>query len=146
MKRVLLFVLLSFAATVTYAQKDTTRSTNGDVIHYNRAGFWESGKFTVNGNVESFNQISARLAEAKASAYEFNEYKKYRNLTYYMAGGAIACIVSSLPFNHGGSAWKTSQAKVAFGAGIGFMVPEFIFAGKRNKHFWKAVQAYNTPN
>jgi len=146
MKRTLLFLLLNFVVWATYAQKDTTKSSNGDVIHYTHPGFWSSGKFTVNGNKESFKGICTRLAESNVSAPEFNEYKKYRNLTYYMAGGAIACIVSSLPMNHSSGGWKTTQAKVAFGVGCGFLIPEFIFASKRNRHFWKAVQLYNTPN
>jgi len=146
MKKILFFLLLSFVVKVSYAQSDTAKSAPHGLIQYSRPGFFRNGKFSVDGQQETFKEITYRLANDKASAYEYNQFRKYNHLTAYMGGAAIACLISSLIVNDNNNGWKNTPAKVLVGAGFGFIIPEFIFAGKRNKHFWRSVNLYNHYN
>ncbi len=73
-------MLLSFAITSSYAQSYTAKSVKAGAITYTRPTFFKNGKFYVNGQHETFSEISTRLANANVSADEYNEIKKYRIL------------------------------------------------------------------
>ena len=143
MKKVGLFLFLVFAITKSYAQIDSSKSVRTGQIAYTRSGFFSAGKFTVNGQTETFSEINTRLANSKASADEYNQFRQNANLTTYSFVGSLAFLASSLIVNGSTSRWKNTPAKVLFGTGIAFIIPEIVFAGKRNKHFSQAIRLYN---
>jgi len=143
MKKVLLFLVLGFIAKVNYAQTDSAKLSRPGMIEYSPGGFFRSGKFLINGNEVTNDEMFTKLANYQPSAYDLKEFKKYRDLTYYSAGAALSFLTASLIATGNSSTFKNTSSKVLFGLGMGFIVPEAIFAGKRNRHWRKSVGLYN---
>jgi len=113
------------------------------MIQYIPGGWFTSGKYVIDGNKVTFREVNTRLANYQPSANEFNEYRKYRNLTYYSGGTSILFLAASLIATGNSSTFKNTSSKVFAGIGVSFLVPEFIFSLKRNKHFRSAGTIYN---
>jgi len=143
MKKVLLFLLLNIITTAIYAQRDSTKLSSNGMIQYSRHGFFRAGTFTINGQQQTFSEVNTRLMNSPASASEFKEYEKYRNLTYYMGGAAVASLLASAIITGNSSRFKNTSSKVLFGVGCAFIIPELIFAGKRNRHYKRSFESYN---
>ncbi len=143
MKKYLLVLMLGFAANMSYAQSYNTLFMPDSTIQYSRHGFFRTGRFTVNGHQETKDQIFTRLMNNPASAGEFNEYKRYRNLTEYMALGVGLSLLAAAIANGNASTFKNTSSKVLAGVAFGFIIPEAIFAGKRNKHYRRSFELYN---
>ncbi|MDB5031277.1 hypothetical protein [Mucilaginibacter sp.] len=143
MKRIFLFVVLGFITTVGYAQSDSLKRLSTGMIQYSPASFFRSGKFTVDGKQITVKEVNARLANYQPDADEYNKYKKYRNLTYYTCGSALGFLAASLIATGNSNTFKNTSSKIFAGIGIGLLVPEAIFASKRNKHFARAGYIYN---
>jgi hypothetical protein len=143
MKKILLFLLLNIITTAIYAQRDSTKLPSNGMIKYSRHSFFRAGGFTVDGKQQTFSEVNTRLMNSPASAAEFKEYKKYRNLTYYMGGVAVASLLASAIVPGNSNTFKNTSSKVLFGMGLGFIIPEAIFAGKRDKHYKRSFESYN---
>lgn len=139
-KKVLLFLLLTFIAKVNYAQSDTSKHSSNGMIQFRR-GFWVS-RFFVDGKQISRADVNELLISYQPSAYEFNEYKKNKNLTTYFGIAAVAFLITPLITDH----FKTINSKpgqIALGLGYGFTIPVIIFGFRRDKHYNRSFNLYN---
>lgn len=144
MKKILLILILSFIAKLNYAQSDSSKQSSlSGVIQYTAGGFWHKGKYSIDGKQITRNELFSALMNYPPSAKEFNEYKKYNTLTYCACGAALSCLITSLIANGNSSTFKNTTSKVFLGLGCGFIIPEAIFAGKRNKHYRQSLKLYN---
>jgi len=143
MKKVLLVLILSFIATLNYAQNSSSKLSSDSLIRFSRNRFWGTEKFFINGKQITQNELYAKLMNYPPSANEFKIYKKYRDLTNYAVGAALAFLAASAIATGNSSTFKNTSSKVFFGAGCGFIIPEAIFAGKRTRHFRRSFGLYN---
>jgi len=142
-KNILLLLILAITTVAGYAQTDSTKRTPTGAITYTRPGFFRSGKFMVDGSQISYKEVTERLSSYQPAAEEYNKYKVNRNLTYYAGGSVILLAVASAITNGNSSTYKTTSSKVLIGLSGTFLIPEFIFALNRNKHFRNAGRIYN---
>jgi len=143
MKKVLLFLFLGFITIRSSAQVDSARHITGGAIKYTKT-FW-TGKvtYTVGGIQASRKEVLANLISYGPSAKEDNIAAHYNTLAWVACGSALACFAASLITNDSSESFHTRSSKVFFGVGVGLIIPEFIFAGKRNRHFKNSIAAYN---
>lgn len=143
MKKILLFLFFNIITVLTYAQSDTSKLSSAHMIQYTKPTFFKSGKFYIDGQHKTVSEINTLLMNSPASANEYEKYKKNRNLTAYMFAGAMSCLIASAITNGNSSTFKNTSSKVLLGVGCAFIIPEFIFAGKRNRHYRNSVNSYN---
>ena len=143
MKKILLFLFLSFITALTYAQSDTSKLSSRHMIEFTKPTFFKSGKFYIDGKQQTVREVNTLLMNSPASASEYKEFKKYRNLTTYMFAGAMSCLVASLITNGNANTYRNTPSKILLGVGCAFIIPEFIFAGKRNRHYRQSFDSYN---
>lgn len=143
MKKILLFLFFNIITVLTYAQSDTSKLSSAHMIEVTKPTFFKGSKFYIDGKQQTVSEINTRLMNSPASAYEFKEYKKNRNLTYYMGGAAIACLITSAIIAGSVNKTKNTVSNVLLGAGFAFMIPEVIFGLKRNKHYGRSIESYN---
>ena len=141
--KTLLMLFLTFTTTAIYAQQDSTKLSPDSVIQYRWFGPFRLPRFTVDNKPQTSRQVYARLINYPPSAQEVKEYKKYNNLTYFMAGACIVSLSSALITTGNSNSFKNTSTKILFGVGCGFLIPEFIFAVKRNRHFKRSFELYN---
>jgi len=142
MKSAFLFLVLSFTVALSHAQSDSSKLASNSAISYQNS-FWHPAKFFVDGKQISFAEVNTKLMGFQQSANEFNEYRKYKDLTLYTGVTAIAFLVASAIATGNSSSFKNTSSKVFFGVGCGLIIPEFIFARKRNRHFNRSFTLYN---
>lgn len=142
MRKFLLLLLLCLFARVGHTQSDSSKLSQSGPIYYSPPGFFRSGKFSINGKQQTFREVSIRLANARVSAVEFKQYEKNKSLAWYMFGAAMASLTASA-IASGNSNTINRPGTIFLGIGCAFIVPEAIFARKRNRHYSRAFQLYN---
>lgn len=143
MKKFLSVIILSLVTTLIYAQSSGTSIYQDSLKQYSGGGF-DSHKYTIGGKQITKNEAYAKLISYQQSAIEFNQYKKYNNLTIYTLGAVLTSLVASFIVNGPQSTtFNNTSSKVLLGIGVGLLIPEAIFAGQRNKHRKQSIKLYN---
>jgi hypothetical protein len=143
MTKILLFLFLSFITGLTYAQSDTSKLSSTHMIEWTKPTFFKVSKFYVDGKQQTVSEINTRLMNSPASAYEYKEYKKFRNLTYYTGGICVASLITSAIIAGNSSSFKKTTGNVLLAVGYAFIIPVTIFGLKRNKHYGRSIDSYN---
>ncbi|MDB5008193.1 MAG: hypothetical protein JWP45_2586 [Mucilaginibacter sp.] len=143
MKKGYLIFVLILVTTLSYAQSDSSKlSSNAGPIQYKPGGVFRGGKFIINGERVNGKQVNVLLMNNPASAGEFKEFKKDRNRTDYFGIPALSFLVGSM-IAGGRSNTLKGSSKIMAGIGFGLIIPEIIFAIKRNKHYKRSFIMYN---
>ena len=140
-KKIITLIVLCLAAKLNFAQVDSSKYDLKKAILHSRS-FWTGDTFYLDGHRINKREVNEMLMNSPASAYEFNEYKKFNNLTLYTAIITDAFLLTSLAAGH----FKTINSKpsqISAGIGFGLIVPLVIFGSKRDKHFGRAFDLYN---
>ena len=113
-------------------------------------GKYSTMLYTVNGEPVTKTTIENLLLSYPSSSVEYKSYKKQREqtilLTILCASVSVAALVAAnvqASQQPGGSTSNFNKSPYLFSLSIGSLVA-ILFVVKKNEHFTKAIQAYNS--